>query len=220
MLAQRWEKPSTAQEERRAITRARRLCKRKKRAAKSKNQNASSDKNIPPPAATHRQDLDQTRQRFNDGRTFLSASSQFGMKSNVIAGLLSALSQNLVQSIALAEDTVASIQSISSFPLPAFSELVVTLDSACMMLAIRWDPDTMKRTAVKATTGFCSNIAGMSDEEFCSRMDSGELSKPCTSIQLLNYFVDGALCIGQGVHSWIRYDKYPVPLIANNDKPS
>ena len=131
------------------------------------------------------------------------------MKPNVIEDLLSALSQNLVQSIALAEDTVASIQSISSFPLPAFSELVVALDSACMLLVIQWDPDTMKRTAVKATTGFCSNIAGMSDEEFCSRMDSGELSKPCTSIQLLNYFVDGALSIGQGVHSWTRFEKNP-----------
>jgi hypothetical protein len=208
MLAQRWEKPSTAQEERLAISRARRLCKKKRKGVTVISKDQKSSAMAISIFALQQQNVVREFEDFCRGGTFFAISSPLGILPKILAIISGGLSQNLAQSILFAKNVVSNIAqrrpNLSSQQ--HATALVYGVDDEHeMTLYIRWDSSTMRNTFVSASKGFCENIAGMSVSDFHIRMDSCGLPLACTLFQWLCYLVDGALCVGEGCTSWIRY---------------
>jgi hypothetical protein len=72
-------------------------------------------------------------------------------------------------------------------------------------LSICWDPDSLAVSHVSATQSFLQTLAGVPPGEFYSMFASSEFPLPCSPVQFLAYFVDGALCLEEGATSWTRY---------------
>jgi hypothetical protein len=194
MLAQRWEKPSTAQEERRAILRARRLCDDKSGSAKSHDENSDQQDRIA--------DVLTLRQ-IKEGRSFLATAWIFGVRAELVDMAFESAPKALLSVISSVNNTVATVRKQASCN--STDEENEGLGMVPISLMYRWDPESMDRTCVEASAEFCKNIAGMAPLEFYSKMESNDFPLPCGDLQYLCYFIDGALCMAEGLRSWTRY---------------
>ncbi len=199
MLAQRWEKPSTDQEERRAILRARKLCGEKANIAKAfESEGASSVSQL-------QEDGSRGGTFFNQGRTFISISWILGVRPTLVTKIFESVPTSFMNAISFLENTLNLVQR----PIPQFGLTAFAAEHGDhISLIYRWDPNTMERTCVEGSSEFFRSIAGMQSEEFFKMVESDKLSLPCSQIQYLCYFLDGALCMGEGLTSWTRSLKY------------
>ena len=204
MLAHRWEKPSTAQDERRALIRARRLCKKKKRPAKE----------YPSKAGRKESPIIMSRSRYDD-RSWLDSryigiirdvSKVFGIRAERVEIALNTVPKYLAASVSDAEDLLVQIKRFSMFSSPPqlSASLKELSNQNDIVLLVKWEPDNMKRTCVIASPGFCGTIAGMTVAEFLSGLEDCQLPIPCTITEFLAYFWAGALHLGEGRTSWTR----------------
>ena len=200
MLAQRWEKPSTAQEERQTILRARKLCE--ETSGRTTSRVAKRAPGISPSL-----DLDSNPgpRYYRDSTTFLFISWIFGVQPNLVAQIFESIPTSLMNAAAFLEDTLCLVQKqLPQAQLDASNSSLKPQPNDHMSLKCRWNPDTMKRTCVEASPEFCRSIAGMDSMEFYQRMESNKFPLPCNPAQYLFYFLDGALCMGEGLTSWTR----------------
>ena len=198
MLAQRWEKSSTGQEERRAILRARKLCE------DIQEKSGSDDPSSDVPYPQHEEGNIEIRY-FDFGTTFLSIMWIFGVQPSLIAQLLESTPASLMNAAIFLEDTLNLVQMpIPQVVLDTSATSLISQASNHMSLIYRWNPDTMERTWVEASPAFCRSIAGMEVEEFHKKISSDQFPLPCSPLQYLLYFLDGALCIGDRLTSWTR----------------
>ena len=196
MLAQRWEKPSTAREERQTILRARRLCEERSEIKNCSNsEEASSDS----PSQSS-----PSFKYFNDGKTFLTASWIFGVQQNLLIQIFETLPGSLMQAIIFLEDTLHLLQKPIRQMQFESSTSNMSQSSSHVTLMYRWDPDTLERTCVEASSEFCRSIAGMNATDFHRGVESSLFPLPCSPFQYLFYFLDGSLCMGEGQTSWTR----------------
>ena len=210
MLAQRWEKPSTALEERRTIVRARRLCKRKrsfkkKMPIKGNEESGSSEDSYKSSDNSERaQNLPLEQQK-----NFLKFSRMLGIRAQELNRIFETLPSALTNAIMLLDTiVVGNHDSIQARKISANDgvSLAGEEDSLeCAIFVCDLDAETMGRGYVDANPQFYSTIAGMSPEEFRSRMDASTLPLPCSPLQFLCYFLDGTLCISEGLTSWTRH---------------
>ena len=198
MLAQRWEKPSTGQEERRAILRARKLCE-------EITETTTSDDPASGVSYPQHQEGNREIRYFDFGTTFLSSMWIFGVQPSLIAQLLESIPASLMNAAIFLEDTLNLVQMpIPRHELERSTTGPFTQSSSHMSVIYRWNPDTMIRTCVEASPAFCRCIAGMEVAEFNKKIDSNEFPLPCSPLQYLLNFLDGSLCIGEGLTSWTR----------------
>lgn len=198
MLAQRWEQPSTAQEERNAITRARRLCKRKRKpiAAKFRAQKSKVSQSS----------IFEVESDFDSNaisNTFLAITRMIGINPYVQFENAELSSRHLGTSISFLEGILGFIRHRIALCHEPFSSAAPNEDQ--LTLSILWDPSTMKRISANCSPNFCRHIAKMSREEFCSRMEACDLPLPCPKTEFLGYLVDGSVCIGENITSWTRF---------------
>ena len=202
-IAQRWEKPSTAQEERRAILRARRLCDDNPEHPRSENLEVSKTSPILIPF--EHQGLEQLCRRFRKSNTFLAVLWMLGVRQSLVETMFQTIPDCLISAIFHLEDVLTQLpQSTYQTQLAASRSIPDSHATSETSFLCRWDPDTMERTRLEASPEFCNTIAGTTAEVFVSKAESDGLMLPCSSIQYLCYFIDGALSIAEGLTSWTR----------------
>ena len=198
MLAQRWEKPSTGQDERRAILRARRLCGE---SADGMGLQDSDGSSLEVPPHFHDETLID-RQRLKRSNNFIATAWIFGVRPEIIDGIFESAPAALISALSLIEDTPTSRESgFGNVSTGQFEKIALIQ----MSLMYRWDPTSMERTYVEATPDFCQNLAGMTLHDFHSTMESDSFPLPCSPLQYISYFIDGALCMAEGQMSWTRF---------------
>jgi hypothetical protein len=201
-LAQRWEKPSTAHEERKAILRARRLCEEK---VECKMLGQDSDENPDSPSNYADGERDQRISQIRSSNTFLVFAWLLGVRRSIITSVLQMIPGPLFSAVCKVE-AVLSRTVLSSYQnqLAATSTIADTFVSNEITLMYRLNPDTMEKVCVESTPEFGHRIAGMTREEFQLRMESEDFPLPCSPLQYISYFIDGAVCLGEGLNSWTR----------------
>lgn len=206
MLAHRWENPSTAQRERQAISRARRLCKGKRKIITANLQIQNSKSFTFSRVSTSHTLFGQQFEFLDHSDTFLSFSRIVGLQSNFVKEFVGDASEDLAQALIFSEKVVsfAQRQSHQSCRQNESGVMLKDANDQDMMLRIRWDPSTMRHISVVASQSFLENLAGMCARDFNLNLESCRVPLPCPSSQWLCYLADGALCVGEGRTSWIR----------------
>jgi hypothetical protein len=203
-LAQRWEKPATDQDERRAIMRARRLCEDNSETSKSSDVSSGLEE-TPLFNALQDSDKDSCILRLKNSNSFLGIAWLMGVRPTVVTDAFRSMPISLIAAVSYLEDTLALIPSNHQQPLASSTFLPEV--HACpneMSVVYRLNPDTKKRTGVEVSDEFCKRFGGITQQDFRVKSESEEFPLPCSTLQYICYFIDGTLCIGQGLTSWTR----------------
>jgi hypothetical protein len=196
-LAQRWEEPSTAHQERIALRRAKRLC------AKAESDGLRRMDPVSEVSLGARMSLRPVltfpswKERCKEfiQNKFWATIFDWGIRRSSIQHILENIPCDFWH------DVQSSLQILSSNIMhnkiqssEQGREGAASLTMSC----------NVKHDKFKWNKKFIQDLCGTSGEDFARELTSCNLPLPCTPFQFLCFFIDASLCFEEGLRSWQR----------------